>query len=345
MRYDFFFLKDLFKPIIVGDILIIITQGPIMEEESHETDRKDQEPDGRGESDNDMDSPLQRSADYNHPKEKGDYTSRAASPLGMHAAIHHMSEAIRFFGIAALQGVTDAQIAEALRKCLPELKAEHVHHLMRAMFHDKDLGARSTCKKQQQMTAVAEQNDCRHKKKVQTTKQNSMAISTALASDVFSCALVRVPAEDWCRTWAADRTFMLRITSKTVKEAVDKLRPPAVVRLNRTFYNDASHGTATQRLHHVLVRLSRLPARCRIASLDMNGCVIRGKDADRLTSVLEQCPALSQLCLLGNGIGAEGAGHSRPPPASRTFSQRNPSNLSTSSLSSVTYNLYFVHKQ
>jgi hypothetical protein len=50
-----------------------------------------------------------------------------------------------------------------------------------------------------------------------------------LAADAFAAALGAVPAEDWCRTWGAGRTIMLRRTSKRVKEVVDKMRLPAVV--------------------------------------------------------------------------------------------------------------------
>ena len=53
--------------------------------------------------------------------------------------------------------------------------------------------------------------------------------------NAFTAALEAVPAEDWRRTWAAGRTIMLRRTSKRVKEAVDKMRLPAVVRLSRIF--------------------------------------------------------------------------------------------------------------
>ena len=52
--------------------------------------------------------------------------------------------------------------------------------------------------------------------------------------NAFTAALEAVPAEDWCRTWAAGRTIMLRRTSKRVKEVVDKMRLPAVVRLSRS---------------------------------------------------------------------------------------------------------------
>jgi hypothetical protein len=54
----------------------------------------------------------------------------------------------------------------------------------------------------------------------------------------FTAALAVVPAEDWGRTWAADRTIMLRMTSKRVKELVDKMRLPAVVRRRRSFLKD-----------------------------------------------------------------------------------------------------------
>ena len=64
-----------------------------------------------------------------------------------------------------------------------------------------------------------------------------------LAADAFVAALGSVPAEDWCRTWAAGRTIMLRRTSKRVKEVVDKMRLPAVVRLSRSFWADARKDT------------------------------------------------------------------------------------------------------
>jgi hypothetical protein len=42
-----------------------------------------------------------------------------------------------------------------------------------------------------------------------------------------------------CKSWAAGRTIMLRRISKRVKEAVDKMRLPAGVRLSRSFWGDA----------------------------------------------------------------------------------------------------------
>ena len=53
-----------------------------------------------------------------------------------------------------------------------------------------------------------------------------------------------MPAEDWSRTWAADRTIIiLRMTSKKVKDLVDNVRPPAVVCWKRSFFEDERKGT------------------------------------------------------------------------------------------------------
>jgi hypothetical protein len=74
------------------------------------------------------------------------------------------------------------------------------------------------------------------KERTRSTSQATQMQPLLLAADAFAAALGAVPAEDWCRTWAAGRTIMLRRTSKRVKEAVDKMRLPAVVRLSRSFW-------------------------------------------------------------------------------------------------------------
>ena len=60
-----------------------------------------------------------------------------------------------------------------------------------------------------------------------------------LSTEVFPAALESIPADDWDRTWAAGRTIMLRRTSKRVKQQVDKMRLPVVVRVNSSFVGDA----------------------------------------------------------------------------------------------------------
>ena len=69
-----------------------------------------------------------------------------------------------------------------------------------------------------------------------------------LAAGAITAALEAVPADDWCRTWAAGRTIMLRRTSKRVKEVVDKMRLTAVVRVSRSFWDDARNCTAAEKL-------------------------------------------------------------------------------------------------
>ena len=68
--------------------------------------------------------------------------------------------------------------------------------------------------------AVAEQS-----KKARTTIIQTTATEQASEppSDAITASLVVIPADDWCRTWEADRTMLLRMTSKRVQEVVDKL--------------------------------------------------------------------------------------------------------------------------
>ena len=85
-----------------------------------------------------------------------------------------------------------------------------------------------------------------------TTRHAMQKQPLLLAADApFAAALEAVPAEDWCRTWAAGRTIMLRRTSKRVKEEVDKMRLPAVVCLSRSFWDDSDNGTQQAKLQFV----------------------------------------------------------------------------------------------
>jgi hypothetical protein len=96
------------------------------------------------------------------------------------------------------------------------------------------------------------------KKRTRTTRHATQTQPLLLAADAFVAALGAVP-EDWCRTWAAGRTIMLRRTSKTVIELVDKMRLPAVVRLSRSFWNDARNSTGEAKLEFVLRQLAAMP--------------------------------------------------------------------------------------
>jgi small ubiquitin-related modifier len=127
------------------------------------------------------------------------------------------------------------------------------------------------------------------------------------AADDFAAALEAVPADDWSRTWAADRTITLRRTSKRVKEVVDKMRLPAVVLLSRSFWDDARNGTAAEKLDFVFKQLAALTDQCRISTLKLPRCEIKEQDVERLAGVLAQCPALAHLDLSDNHLYDAGA--------------------------------------
>ena len=64
---------------------------------------------------------------------------------------------------------------------------------------------------------------------------------------------------------------MLRMVSKRVKNAVDKLRPPAIVRLSRTFLDNVE-CCKRERLLHILTELEKMTSWCRITILDLEIC-------------------------------------------------------------------------
>ncbi len=106
------------------------------------------------------------------------------------------------------------------------------------------------------MQAEQGKQDYEQKKMTRTTSQATQTQPSLLAADAFVAALEAIPAEDWCRTWAAGRTIMPRRTSKRVKEVVEKMRLPAVVRLSWRFWRNARNGTATEKLQFVMRQLA-----------------------------------------------------------------------------------------
>ena len=163
------------------------------------------------------------------------------------------------------------------------------------------------------------------RKKACATAKTTNEQPPELASDAFPAALGSLPPELWeiflmNSTGAADRTILLRMTSKRVKELVDKVRPPAVVCWRRSFLEEELNGTAAEKLQLVFRQLAELSARCRITTLELAGhhyeptgsgrlkqstdhpCKITGRYAERLAGVLAECPALAHLNLSCNII-------------------------------------------
>jgi hypothetical protein len=189
------------------------------------------------------------------------------------------------------QGGSDAKIADALREGVPHITDP-------ASVQRKSVG------KEVDSTCIQAQKDYEQSQETRrATTQPAL-----LAADAFAAALEAIPADDWFRTWAAGRTIMLRRTSKRVKEVVDKMWPPAVVRLSRSFWDDARNGTSTEKLQFVLRQLTALTTQCCISTLELPRCEMKGQDAEKLAGVLAQCPALAHLDLSDNFyFGAAGA--------------------------------------
>jgi Ran GTPase-activating protein (RanGAP) involved in mRNA processing and transport len=101
---------------------------------------------------------------------------------------------------------------------------------------------------------------------------------------------------------------MMRRTSKRVKEAVDKMHLPAVVRLSRSFWCDARNGTGEAKLEFVFMKLEAMTAWCQITTLELSKCKMKGQDAESLAGVLAHFTALAHLDLSDNlNFGAAGA--------------------------------------
>jgi hypothetical protein len=168
------------------------------------------------------------------------------------------------------------QIADVLRKGLPKLN-ENDNAFTAALeaVPAKEAEGKGETEKGSQPAA--------QKKKTRTTRHATQTQLEFLVCDAPSAAALEViPAEDWCRTWAAGRTIMLRRTSKRVKEVVDKMRLPAAVCLSRSFWHDARNGGGATKSQFVLRQLTVATAQCRITTLELPRCGREGEDAERL---------------------------------------------------------------
>lgn len=127
-------------------------------------------------------------------------------------------------------------------------------------------------------------------------------VATHVAPDpLFVKALVTIPTEDWCRTWPADQTFMLRITSKRVKEAVVKMRLPVVVCLNMNLFDNTRNGIIIQKKK----LLTQMTSFYSIIKLVLPGFYYG--TCDHILALLGQCPKLEHLDIKNNHIYVEGS--------------------------------------
>jgi hypothetical protein len=113
---------------------------------------------------------------------------------------------------------------------------------------------------------------------------------SSLGADSLTSALETLPTDDWNRTWAADRTMMLRMTSKRVKNAVDNLCPPTIVVMltqeelldrYQIYFVRPAFGTK-----YILKQLEKMTARFLITNLDIEVSQI-GDDGGRRLAIAD----------------------------------------------------------
>jgi hypothetical protein len=172
------------------------------------------------------------------PRDKQPRDTAAKDALLQLQALHHSHrEATRLFLMAVREGSTDAQIAHALRQGLPHLTAP-------ASLRDRHAGKES----EGAGTSEESEQPAAQTKRTRTTSPAPTTQPALLAADYFAAALGALPPDDWR-------------TSKRVKEVVDKMRLPAVVRLSRSFWDAARNGTGKDKRQFVLRQLTFMTAR------------------------------------------------------------------------------------
>jgi hypothetical protein len=89
----------------------------------------------------------------------------------------------------------------------------------------------------------------------------------------FYDLLTKIPVSDWQRNWPADRTIMISMTSKRVKDVIDKMNLPLAVNLKRLLGKDNNIDTIIS--HSIFVMksftefLSKLNNKYTIISFNM----------------------------------------------------------------------------
>ncbi len=110
--------------------------------------------------------------------------TQAAPVEELDAAVCQMNTAVRLFGTAAAQGVTESRIVEALRRqVFPSLKTEELQHLAKIFSHDRscesrdsEVGGKADCKRQ--LDSTTEDSDTATQQAQKAQKATETTITT-----------------------------------------------------------------------------------------------------------------------------------------------------------------------
>ena len=70
-----------------------------------------------------------------------------------------------------------------------------------------------------------------------------------------------------------------------VKGVVDNMCLSVLVRLRKSFWDDTRNGTGAEKLQFFMMQLKVTTVRCRITTLDLPLCTMKGQDVGVLSSV------------------------------------------------------------
>ena len=113
----------------------------------------------------------------------------------------------------------------------------------------------------------------------------------------FIAAIQVIPVDELCKNWVANRTIMLRMTSKRVKEIVDKLYLPVVVCLHKL----TSCKICEDLPLYIMYRLINFSYYNNIEKLTIQYFRIKTIIED-FSKVLEQCKKIKELDLSDGGL-------------------------------------------
>jgi Leucine-rich repeat (LRR) protein len=135
-----------------------------------------------------------------------------------------------------------------------------------------------------------------------------MSNKICLSSNAFLEALATVPAEDWYRNWPADRTIMLSMTSKEIRDIINNMNIPAIVHWKWKFWSDPHNGSTEVKLNLIITSLQH---QCNLYLYKITTVVLRCCNIQiivkKLAKVLKNCPMLEKLDLQRNKINTKGA--------------------------------------
>ena len=124
----------------------------------------------------------------------------------------------------------------------------------------------------------------------------------------FVTILEILPREDWCRTWPADRTIMLRMTSKRVNDAIDKIKPPTIISFNYSWWNNYKIKIAKKQ-ELMIIYLSEISTKNIIVSLKICNIELFYENAPWIISLvtsINNASTITNIILANCKIGIRG---------------------------------------